>query len=554
MRTSVLHLMLPVCLVLTAGEPPAPAAVAGVTMPTPDGDLAPDFTWAGYPGGIPDVGGWRSIDITAFGAKSDDGADDLPAFDAAVAEAVRQPPCIVQIPKGTWDLDGAVAVRAGGVLFRGADRSATRIRLNRAQTSANDSVAIFDFRGAKKIDFDTRRTSVAAEAGATSLSLPGHAYAVDDVIRYEGPVMNWIMRVTGVNGEAITIDQPLRMPIAVGEGGFRKYGVIRNVAVERMTLETTANMMTNGINFIAVYGGWVSDVTIAKAGRHPIDYNAARYLTIRNCDFDETWNRGGGAQGYAGFWGAADCLMDNVTGRQMRHAPNLQGNAMGCVIRNSRWFQSDLQWHTGGPLANLVENNLIENDKAKPGFRVDQLARTMRPGIDKPTKDTIHSPAGPWNVTWHCDFIATDDATGVQFGGEHDNWLFAHNRVVIGGDKLPMMSLWKDCGRGFVIRDNVFATLNRQHVAGVQFELKDKGGDPGDRGVRFLGNRMYGYPLVDGKWWTGAGGPDVERDNRHAVDPVRADRVSLDDYPRQPGVEPSLYAWQMRQRGRTASR
>jgi hypothetical protein len=69
----------------------------------------------------------------------------------------------------------------------------------------------------------------------------------------------------------------------------------------------------------------------------------------------------GGGTGYFGFSSAFDCLMDNVQTSKLRHAPNLQFGAQGCVIRNSTFEDSDLQFHRDPTWDNLIENCTVRS-------------------------------------------------------------------------------------------------------------------------------------------------------------------------------------------------
>lgn len=572
------------CASASAAVPTTGTDADYVAFKSPDGDITQDFTYAGLPDGLPATGAWPVFDIAAYGAVAGDGKDDRAAIQKAIDAAQAGGKGVILVPAGTFDLVAmgdsyVLKVTAGNIVFRGASRTDSRLRLIAGRSlpsSAASATAIIDFLGAKKSvpGGGTDRFLLAdAPAGATSIRLGGSAIAKGDVLRYEGPFQNWIFQARSVSGDQVTLEQPLRMGIRKNEGKARNYGVIQNLGVEHLTLEQSFGAagtdLFNGINFTACYRGWIDDVTIRTAGRHPVDFNAARYIRITDCIYDRVRNRGGDAQGYAGFWGAADCLMDGVTAYSMRHGPNLQSGAIGCVIRNSRFYQSDMQWHAGMPSCNLMEGVYVENDPAKPGFRVAQALKTPRTGVD----GAVHAPAWSWNVVWGCDLLNPGTgATGGQFGGFHNNWLFAYNRMVIaGGDNKAMLQIWMDRGRDFTIRGNIFATRNDQGKGGFELRLAsadanppdyplvnpELGTDPADSLLRFIGNRFYGYPLVGGRWWTAAYDvsrvpgstyiPTVDQGNVHSATLPNGSRLSLADFPITRTV-PSLYAWQMQRK------
>lgn len=536
----------PVWAAAAAGPSPTTSPAeggAGVYRPGPDGLDYPDFTYAGIRGGIPQVDG-PIFNVVQHGAKADDAQSDHAAIASAVAQAAKAGGGVVYLPNGTYELDDVIAVGSDNIVIRGQSRDRTILKLN-AGGGGKDyygANAVVFFKGKMKIDFVDRRLAAPARAGDMVLKMADHDYKPGEFLMYSGKLMSLVMRVEKVDGSAVTVNQPLRMDLPIEDGQFRRYGVIRRVGVENLTLETTRDMNSNGVGFYGVWEGWVRDCTIRKAGRFPIGYNNARYLEIRNCLFEETWKHGGGGVGYCGFWACWDSLMDNCEGRQLRHAPNLQDQAQGCVIRNCRFDQSDLQWHTGGASFNLIENVTVTLDSTRPGFHSAQLLRTSRPGID-----TIHSPAGPGNVVYYSDFRCTQgNVSGADFGHEMRHWVFSYNRVVAPGSGEGLLRIWYDHAEDFVFKGNVLATSNARKGGGIRLIAADPAKASG-RGVKFIGNRMCGWSPADGAWWTGPVKPDVDQDNTLSevfAEPQRpAPPVGADGKP-----VTSLYAWQMKNR------
>lgn len=520
---------------------PVTLAQDGVWMTTPEGDRVPDVTYAGMPGGIPQVDG-PVFDVTTFGADGKDDQPDEKAIAAAVASAAAKGGGVVYIPNGAYHLNDCIEISDGGIVVRGQSCDGTVLVLDNAATGGGfyDARAAIHFKGAMKIDYADKFLAQTAEPGATSLTFKSHDYQPGETIIWEGkPNSHW-MKVVAVEGPKVSINQPLRYALVPDKGKFRRYGMIEKVGVESLTIRTPREMNTNGVNFYGVWGGWLRDVAILKAGRFAVGYNNTRYLEIRDCFFDDAWKKGSGGVGYAGFWSTADSLMDNVEMHNMRHAPNFQDGASGCVIRNSRFYQSDMQWHTGGPMFCVLENSVIELDDRKPTVSHSHTLRSSRPGLDD-----IHAAAGPGQVIWNCDFIEKGDKTaGADFGHVMEQWLFAYNRIVAptAGNE-PFMRIWIDKAPDFTLRGNVFASQNKNGKGGVVFLQADPAGSPGT--VRFINNKMYGWPQVNGRWWAGDGDPAVDQDNE--LDPT----YTLPDRPTPPFE--SLYEWQLQQKGGASS-
>jgi hypothetical protein len=546
---------------LAAAQTSKPIALTDadyVEFKTPDGDVCQDFTYAGLgaSGGIFKAQG-KTYDVTKFGASGDDGADDQPAIQKAVDAAIADGGGTVYLPDGVYHLNNTVDIRAGNIVIAGQSRKGTVVKLDNAATGGGfyDAKAAFHFEGARKIDFTNRYLAAAAKRGQTVLQIKDHGYKAGDVILHDEKVFNQLMLVQAVSGQSVTVDTPLRLDLGVADGKFRRYGVIRKVGVHSMTIETTRQLNTNGVNFYGVWQGYARDLLIRKAGRFPVGYNVSRFIEVRDCEFDDAWQKGSGGVGYVGFWACADCLMDNVDVRNIRHGPNLQDGAIGCVIRNSRFVQSDLQWHTGAPTACLIENVRVELDGKKPDLHSAQLLRTSRPGID-----TIHSPAGPGNVVWNSDFVAASaKVVGGEFGHEMTDWLFAYNRVVAPGGDTAFMRIWYEHAVRFTLRGNVLVKTDPARRGFVEL-VSDVGTAPkaaslpasgpatrpaDGAGVRFVGNRMFGWQAADGKWWAGAIAPV---DESNSLDPKTPEAVPQPKLPQDRDGKPveSLYAWQMK--------
>lgn len=467
-------------------------------MTTPDGDRVPDFTWAGVPEGIPDLDG-PVFDVTNFGANGSDDQPDEKAIAAAVASAAAKGGGVVYIPDGTYHLSDCVEINDGGIVVRGQSCDGTVLVLDHATTGGGfyDARAALHFKGKMKIDYTDRFPVEVVGAGQTTITIADHEYQPGEILIWEGKPLSQWLRVVRVDGQRVHIDKPLRAPVAPGQGKFRRYGMIENVGVESLSIHTSREMNTNGVNFYGVWGGWLRDVAIHKAGRFPVGFNNTRHIEIRDCFFDDAWKKGSGGVGYGGLWSTADSLMDNVEMRNLRHAPNLQDGASGCVIRNSRFFQSDMQWHTGGSMYCLVEQCVIELDDLQPTVAHSHTLRSSRPGIDG-----IHAAAGPGQVVWNCDFVEKGNKTaGADFGHRMDGWLFAYNRMVAptGGNE-PFIRIWIDQAPSFTLRGNVFASQNKTARAASCSSATT----PRRRPAKSASSPTSSPA---GRWWTGGGGP-----------------------------------------------
>lgn len=91
----------------------------------PNGVLMPNFTFAGIPGGIPEVEVVAKVDD--FGAKPDDGESDNDAIEAALSHAVEQGGGAVLFGEGVYHLTRPVTVIADGIVLRGQGKEKTHL-------------------------------------------------------------------------------------------------------------------------------------------------------------------------------------------------------------------------------------------------------------------------------------------------------------------------------------------------------------------------------------------------------------------------------------------
>jgi hypothetical protein len=91
----------------------------------PDGLVYPDWTYAGVPGGIPDVP--VKARLADFGGQPDDDRDDSQALQEAVEQVGRGGGGAVLLAAGTYHLDRPVMVRHDGVVIRGRGADKTRL-------------------------------------------------------------------------------------------------------------------------------------------------------------------------------------------------------------------------------------------------------------------------------------------------------------------------------------------------------------------------------------------------------------------------------------------
>ncbi len=321
------------------------------------------------------------------------------------------------------------------------------------------------------------------------------------------------------DGNRVTINQPLRIDFPVIDGTYaRRLDTVERCGVESLTIEHTCRLPVHSIMFDWGWNGWIRDVKVTKSGSNGAYAERSKWIEIRDCELDGSWNNDGG-QAYAGFTSCADSLFENCVVRKYRHGPVVQYGAMGNVFRNSIFEGSDLQWHAGWSTENLFENCTVKSFKGSGSYGYGAYATG--------SSDVDHGPNGPRNVVYNCDIASALD--GVKLDGVNEHWLFLHNRFVVGK------------GAGFVATRGSFDHIIRNNV----FILKD-GASPMVRlhtpdcvGIELIGNTLVGG---NGKTLEGAAALAMDQGNKDL--PAWKPGEAL---PNRPTADPpSIYEWQNR--------
>ena len=330
-----------------------------------------------------------------------------------------------------------------------------------------------------------------------------------------------ILFVTKVEGKKVYFNQPLRIDfVAVDKPFLRKVNLAYGGGVESMTLRTLKDFWFHTIYMQFCSDCMVKDVKINMAGRSPVCANNSKFCAILNCEFDDSFFKGGGGAAYAGWDCCYDCLTDGIVTRNLRHAPLVQWSASGNVFRNGVFYHCDGQWHAGWANENLFENCRIISDTKKNGGYGNILWASS-------PEDGSHGPNGPRNVVYNCDGYGIEDA--VYLGGMNENWIFVGNR------------LRTTRKAGFFIKTASFDHIIKNNV----FILEDKNSpffvfaSPDCVGVELSDNKIYGG---NGKFYTGLQKPLVDKNNQ---------MLKLDKNAPRPKLEvQSIYEWQMKNQRR----
>ena len=617
-------------------RPDETGRLTAADFPGPDGIVYPDWTYAGVPGGIPNVP--EAASIADFGGKPNDDQDDAPALEQACVAVGEKGGGAVVLGEGTYILDRPVSIYEDGVVIRGqgpdktklifryglpeegirvfqpapgatvgkgtpievhfrprgllgwrvevdgteirqADRGAHWGNTFQARLSGTDIVGKVDDGEhtltaiARYKDGDLRTEIPIIVDSEASLTYPPGPRAIaalqfcgrgrisakmplaedgkrgdrhltlessegvepGDRLFVDAPATERWKTLTknkcqwgayrqtrvvveSIEGNRVTINQPLRIEFPVVDGAYvQKLQPIRRCGVEGLYIEQTENLWISSVVFGYAWECWARDVVVKMCGRWPVYALSAKWCEVRDCVFDDAWFKGGGGTAYVGWEHACDCLMDRVETMAMRHAPCYQWAASGNVTRRSVFHNSDAQWHSGWTNENLYEDCIVESAAGNGGYGFGMWA--------SPPEDTAHGPNGPRNVIYNCDI--SSPKTGLWMGGMNENWLVLYNRFVV--DSGPAVFA-KDFSFDHIIRGNVFVLKDeRQPVLQLA--------TPDCSGVEVVGNLVYGG---NGKLYDGLADLELDEGN---------DLQALSDGARPSPTVPSIFEWQRRQRG-----
>lgn len=509
----------------------------------PDGVVYPNWRQVGVQGGIPDVP--VIVRIEDLGAKT--GKNISGILEQACKQVAAKGGGAILIGPGTYYLNDPVTIRDGGVVIRGSGRDKTRLVFRYSIVHPDAAFprqwpesSVFTLLGDMAPDGQDRLLAVDGKRGDMKIVLKdARGLKAGDKFMIRAPssprwealtghkeTVGWGIRINayqveGIQGNTITIGQPLRIDFPVQDGSYiRLLKPVERCGIEDMTIEHLCRMPFHTVNSLWVWNCWVRRVNVVKSGCSAVHLHNAKWCEVRDCDFDgfdatvHKPNVNWGA--YGGFTCTWDCLMENVICRRFRHAPQVQFGAQGNVIRNSTFEGSDAQWHAG-----WSTENLFENCKIGPTGPYGSYGYGM---YSTPSMDDTHGPNGPRNVVYNCD--VESDKAGVYARGVSENWLFLHNRFVV----KDGVGFYADGGFfDAILRNNVFV-LGGSHLPMLFIRTPDC------VGFELMGNRVYGG---SGRIVDGVTGVAVDQGNRAMSMPAKG-------LPARPKASPeSIYAWQI---------
>lgn len=372
----------------------------------------PDFSRAGYHNGerpLPNVP--VVANVRDFGAVGDGVTDDTAAFALALEEMDEG---ALLIPSGRYKITGTLRIQRRGVVLKGEgpDKTVLYVPKSLQQLLPLDG---FTAQGVPKLKYSfggafievrgrdglVRIGDVIEEAtrGESSLVCDvGGGVARDDwvmLVQKLNPEMGrhlhggqdagkdtlsrprsieWVARVTGVEGNRVMLDRPLRIDARPEWNAVLHHyrPTVDEVGVEHLTFEFEGvpkkkHLLEEGYNAIQfgdVMNSWVRDVRFIDADMG-LKVGGAKFFQGEGLEFVEAKREG--LTGHHAIWAVGnsqECLFQDFRVETTYvHDLTVESFAHGNVFRNGSGRSVNLDHHRNGPYENLFSNLDVGNPK-----------------------------------------------------------------------------------------------------------------------------------------------------------------------------------------------
>ncbi len=340
-----------------------------------------NWSKAGYTGTIPQPTLIKNV--KDFGAKADGVHDDYTAINNAINSTTQMH--VVYFPAGTYLISSKLLLN-GNTILRG-DGIASVLKFSSgegsgiAATTTQKSSFVSVTSGYKKGSTVIKVSNIsgfAVNGFAEMRETNGawNAHAKGDT----GYDVGQIIKITAINGTALTIDAPLHITYdATLKPQVRPVTVKQNIGVECLKILRLANSTTSNkyssIYFSYVSNCWVTGVESEECQRSHVYMGNSSHITVSGSYFHDAFDYGGDGCGYGvevcNY--TSDCRIENNILHTLRHAMIAHEGANGNVFGYNYSFDTksttevprdkigDLSLHGYYAYSNLFEGNIVQN-------------------------------------------------------------------------------------------------------------------------------------------------------------------------------------------------
>jgi hypothetical protein len=349
----------------------------------------PDFSYAGYRANLAEIPDAPEVaSVLDFGALPDDDVDDTAALVAALAATSGG---ALVVPPGTYVVSDVVTLDHGDVVLRGAGSTQTIFDVTRSLTDVRGAAPQWSWSGGFLWVEGPNPVGAAigpvgpAVRGDTTLTLTGDVAAgdvvvlrlVDDAERslgwhlhndqlppgdceYQVPlVLEWPVEVAAVEGEVLTLAQPLRFDVRPEwSPTLHRYEGLSEIGVEGIgfrfpDVPYAGHLLEPGYNGVTMRGvrdAWIRDVAFENADNGVLIDEASKRITVAGVALT-------GREGHHGVQVAfaADTRFEDLDyAAEFVHHITVDHRANGNVFRRVRApFEVALDHHRDSPFENL---------------------------------------------------------------------------------------------------------------------------------------------------------------------------------------------------------
>jgi glycosyltransferase Alg8 len=318
---------------------------------------------------------------------ANDGRDDAPAVNRAIAAHKGPKPLIITLPEGVLDIMTPIVIDRSNVVIQGAGPGRTHLRVDLARPIT----AAIEVSGSNGPVIGRLRHAVqpsATTAGGVSLD---RSPAAGQVLLLSQPnteqffkqiqSLTWNRPYPAIRQTLVRLNRPstdnhLYFAREIGsrfDGGQTTVSLVypvSNVVLKGFTIQQIIsghdsaevigvyenrfnNHAVDGIAFHWANSCRVENVAIHDSGRHPLVFENSLECSARNLSIRGAWNKGPGGNGYVKLSRAYHCRLTDITVSDIRHI-TLQWSSAYNMLRNIR-SGVDINFHGGGEHHNRVE-------------------------------------------------------------------------------------------------------------------------------------------------------------------------------------------------------